>query len=477
MRRRRYLAAASAVSTGLLSGCVSILGESSGPLHVTSVSTSSRTAPLVLKVTVENTTDTPYAGQLVAEIVFSDLDRTETEQKRIVLDGGSTRTFEFAFLFTSAVEGEAYEPDARITDVETVTGGARSNLSVSGPVQSASASGGWPGAYYSNRNTNHNPETAGPTADPSVVWESEVTTPISPGPVVGDDAVFAGPGPTALDRDTAERLWTFRSQRYGLPALADGRLYISTDEAFYAVDAETGEVSWEAAARLGTPVVADGMVFVGYRNVRDTETSLAALDKKTGAEVWVRDDVGNTRAPPAIAGSNVLFPTSTGLVALDRETGKTNWTGRQPIGFAGSVAVAYGVAYVVPPGNDELVARNAADGGYYWSVSLPSSGRAQPAIGHEKVVVPRTDAVVAVDAADGTIEWRVPIDGGGTSVPTIAGELVYVGSENGTLYALDVATGETVFTYDTRAAIRGTTPVAAGQLYLNVDGDRFVVLE
>jgi outer membrane protein assembly factor BamB len=54
-------------------------------------------------------------------------------------------------------------------------------------------------------------------------------------------------------------------------ALANGRLYYSTDLSVQAVDAKTGAPVWafsppNDAVIIGTPAVANGLVFVGARD-------------------------------------------------------------------------------------------------------------------------------------------------------------------------------------------------------------------
>jgi polyvinyl alcohol dehydrogenase (cytochrome) len=49
--------------------------------------------------------------------------------------------------------------------------------------------------------------------------------------------------------------------------------------------------------------------------------------------------------------------------------------------------------------------------------------------------------------------WQVEVGGPISATPVVAGGIAYVGSYDGTFYALDTGTGETVWTYDTGAAV------------------------
>jgi polyvinyl alcohol dehydrogenase (cytochrome) len=63
-------------------------------------------------------------------------------------------------------------------------------------------------------------------------------------------------------------------------------------------------------------------------------------------------------------------------------------------------------------------------------------------------------AISSANVADLSRAWSVDVGGAVTGTPVIAAGLVYVGSYSGTLYALDLATGVTRWTYETGAAVR-----------------------
>src|SRR3954469_17441320 len=50
--------------------------------------------------------------------------------------------------------------------------------------------------------------------------------------------------------------------------------------------------------------------------------------------------------------------------------------------------------------------------------------------------------------------WEVNVDGPVSATPVIAGGVVYAGSYDGRLYALDLKTGASVWTYETIAAVQ-----------------------
>ena len=68
--------------------------------------------------------------------------------------------------------------------------------------------------------------------------------------------------------------------------------------------------------------------------------------------------------------------------------------------------------------------------------------------------------------AFGGVQWRLPTPAPVRSSPTIAGNLLYIGSAGGTLYAIDVKTGDVKWKRDVGSAIMSTPAVANGRVFV-----------
>lgn len=108
---------------------------------------------------------------------------------------------------------------------------------------------------------------------------------------------------------------------------------------------------------------------------------------------------------------------------------------------------------------------------------LSSQSPAEVAEGRGVVLVGGHDRVFhALSVADGTEVWRTEI-GSVSGVPLVVGDLVYVGTDEGTLYALSAATGKQKWKYAQAGSIL-RQPVASGDLILfTSSGDRLVALD
>ena len=155
------------------------------------------------------------------------------------------------------------------------------------------------------------------------------------------------------------------------PAAAGGKIFVAGGgNNLFCIDAATHTAAWSAAlpaAVKSTPVIGDGKVYA------TTAERLYALDASTGAEVW-NASLGGTSSTPAVAGETVIAGSSDGLHAYDAGTGILLWD------FPGAQV---GVSPVVA-GNLVYAATNERTGTVYavdtrtgeevWSYTLEAPG-------------------------------------------------------------------------------------------------------
>ena len=201
-------------------------------------------------------------------------------------------------------------------------------------------------------------------------WHGDASVGIASNIELADGSLFVGTdtGLDAIDAGTGTVRWTYTPPEGGgvhSPAIADGLVYASTDQAGYiAVDEATGKLAWKhdtGTDNVGTAVVADGVTFVGAAD--DPPGHLTALDARTGAVLWSDDEQLHS---PAVADGVAIGGGPIGLVvAHDVQTGKELW--RTPIADkTRPVAIADGVAYVAADTQHKVYALDAATGKELW---------------------------------------------------------------------------------------------------------------
>jgi outer membrane protein assembly factor BamB len=205
-------------------------------------------------------------------------------------------------------------------------------------------------------------------------------------PVVDGGLVFfeSNLGPLAIDLATGRIVWEahFADTMVSIPTISDGRVYVGADpisnsdlsqlsNRLYAFDEQSGREIWTAQldGAAGTPVVADGTVFVSTRY----EFWLSAFDEATGGLRWRVG--GGTSAEafsdPAVADGVVYAghgSTAYGYTVWGYQvsTGLHVWSGQSgQLGFAFQTpAIANGVVYASAAADgDAIYAFQAYTGG------------------------------------------------------------------------------------------------------------------
>jgi outer membrane protein assembly factor BamB len=252
--------------------------------------------------------------------------------------------------------------------------------------------------------------------------------------------------------------------RLSVPAVA-GTLAVSTGPgAVIGFDASTGALLWTVDRARGpiVPPALDPSVgehgIVVYTEGADRKTSaLVAIDPATRDRLW-RTALGDlSRSAPAISDGRVFVGARDHLVyAVDLESGTVAWKARTQGRVDPSVAVAGGRVFAVSEnptsGRAALDAFRADNGKAAWTFSpsrLPS-GATAPTVADGAVYVGFGDGTVrAVDAATGAERWHgaVRADFSPLSSPAYVDGHVYLLDRTGGLYAFDGKTGRRSWDY------------------------------
>ena len=271
-------------------------------------------------------------------------------------------------------------------------------------------------------------------------------------PVVAQGAVFFGSGDGhlyALNAITGELRWKFKTGDvvHASPAYADGVLYVgSWDAKLYAVDAATGRELWQYQAGVdpllhnqvgfqSSAAVADGVVYVGGR-----DSKLHAVDARTGRGLWqFATGMSWVVSSPAVSRGRVIFGTSDSslLHMLDAKSGAPLLQQQDKAYMFSSPTVA-GDVVLIGVLNGTLQARDFHSGELLWSfrteASLANRGWALTADGrfNSALLYPsgwREATAVGAARQDGV--------GSIYSTPLIVGGVIFIGSADGRLYALE----------------------------------------
>lgn len=333
---------------------------------------------------------------------------------------------------------------------------------------------------------------AGTTTFHQVKWQFHAKAQILSSPAVAGNTVYFGSNDHrlyAVDLATGEKKWEFKTDGrvQSSPAVANGLVFfLSYDSNFYALDATTGALKWkfktagerrfvakhlhgiEPASEavpdpfdlyLSSPVLADRTVFFG-----SGDSNVYALDAASGSLKWKFKTGDVVHASPAFANGTLYIGSwDTHLYALDAATGKEKWrfkTGEDheiynQTGLQASPAVADGVVYFGCR-DSKFYAVDEKYGKQLWAYSNKGSWVINSAAikdGRVYFATSDTGLLRALDAKTGAEIFTLDFNHWPMfSSPAIAGNMMYLGSHQGRLLAIDLTTQKAAWYFESDAA-------------------------
>ena len=262
------------------------------------------------------------------------------------------------------------------------------------------------------------------------------------------------------------------------PKVADGNIYVAERRgrvaAFRAAD---GNRVWQTdtdSQIAGGPGVGEGLVMVGT-----SEGRVIALNETDGKPVWQAQVSSEVLAAPKAADGVVIVHTGDGNVTgLNAKTGKKLWIydRTEPLlTLRGtSPPLLYKDMAIIGLDNGRLVALESSTGKVIWEtlIAVPR-GRtdlermvdidAQPLlVGDTVYVVSYQGRLAAVTADSGQILWSRDISSyAGINVDD---RMVYLTDSGGLVWAIDRATGASVWKQDKLQARASSAPAPVGEV-------------
>ena len=209
---------------------------------------------------------------------------------------------------------------------------------------------------------------------------------------------------------------------FGIPVVADGRgHYVITP----ALDLDLRFADNRLTGTFGKGKLPVRFQRGGEFPPRPVEERLPAAP----ALLWQYDMGGGTWAPPVVAEGVVFVGTSAGLFhAVRASDGAAVWSWKGENGIDARAVVGNDTVYVVDTGTN-LVALDRARGSLRW-------------------IAPLHDQRIA-----GTKPPDNPTFNHRAATPLLVGDVIYCGSSDGGLYAIDAATGAKLWRHDAKAPV------------------------
>lgn len=286
-------------------------------------------------------------------------------------------------------------------------------------------------------------------------------------------------GAVCLDRATGKQLWQttlfekekpepvhwLNSWATPTPVAEPGRLYCDFGAFGTAcLDAESGKILWTRTLPVdhqvgpgSSPAVYENLLIL-VRDGRDAQY-LAALDKRTGEEVWRTDrppiagdrtDMKKSFSTPLIftadGQTQMVVPCAHWVISYDPKSGKELWRARHGEGFSLAARPLFGNGLV-----------------YICTGCISKQWLAVRVDGHG-------------DVTETHIAWRVKGTVPSMATPILVGKELFAATDDGIACCLDALSGEILWRQRLGGSFLASPVLAAGRLYfVNREGKATVI--
>lgn len=330
--------------------------------------------------------------------------------------------------------------------------------------------------------------------DVQVVWEQKTGYTIASTPAVWEDYIVVGNSSgfvLCLSAKDGSEHWRYKTGAavYSTPDISDGKVVIgSTDKNIYCLDVKTGKLAWKITT--GAPVVAAATIEKGIVYIGGSDGIFRALDLQTGKKMWEYAGVsGFVETKPLLYEGNVIFGAwDTYLYSLNKSDGTLNW--KWSNGNAGTLlspaavwpVAADGKIFIAAP-DRFMTAVDAVTGKTLWRTKRYQVRETVGISGDGKRIFARcmTDTVVAFSASASSMEtdWVTDCKYGydiDPSMPVEKEGVVFFGTKNGLVYALDGSSGNILWRHRVGETIVHTPVPLGNNRVLVADQDGRVML-
>ena len=301
-------------------------------------------------------------------------------------------------------------------------------------------------------------------------WTFTAGSWIESSPTVANGVVYFGSNDGylyAVDALTGDKLWDFQT-KYAIkssPAVVGDTVYFGGDDYFvYAVDAKTGNKKWDFQTNgyvISSPVISDGILYVG-----SMDNACYALNADSG-RFRLKMRVKEVVSSPAVKDNIVYFTSERYLYAMDGKA--RNWPLEEEFRPWWIQFWVFGLAPPPPPVS-----------GVLWGIKLTSTFSAvsntTPVIDDTILYTTGGSKVLKVDLTTKEFIWTYQTGGTIRSSPALANGVIYVGSNDGKLYAINAQDGKPLWNFQTGDQITSSPTYADGVVYVtSLDGTIYAI--
>lgn len=323
-----------------------------------------------------------------------------------------------------------------------------------------------------------------------VKWVFNTDYTITSAPVLSDQKIFVTSGSKyayCLQLSTGKVLWQFKTDGaiYGSPDVSNDKvIFGSNDQNIYCVNSLNGKLIWKYQTKA--PIVAVPTIYKNAVYIGGGDGKFRAIDLTTGKLIWEYNGIGEfVETKPLIYNDKVIFGAwDSYLYALNINNGSLAWKWQGTKGFLYSPAACWPVAsngkiFIIAP--DRIItAINSETGETIWrsnahqareSIGISEDGKYVYAKGmNDSLFVFSAELNEAKIVKTIDCKFGYDID---PSMPQEKDGVVYFGTKNGLVVAIDKQKLDVQWKYKTGVSVVNTVaPIDDHHIVItNMDGE------
>jgi outer membrane protein assembly factor BamB len=282
--------------------------------------------------------------------------------------------------------------------------------------------------------------------------------------------------------DSLKLLWTYEAgdSIESSAAIIGGTVYVGSQKGeLVALNLQNGAVYWkytiDSPIGESSPAYSNGVVYFG-----DLSGWFHAVNARDGKKIWAFKTGTEIKSSPVVIGDRVLIGSyDENLYCLKTSDGSVSWKFKTNGPVHSTPGIAEGLAFIA--GCDEVFrAIRISDGKEVFSVSSGSYTGASPALRLGSAFYGTFDnEVLSVNLKQHQIVWRYehpqrkfPF----YSSAAVTADRVVIGGRDKLVHGLTVA-GKGVWTFATRARVESSPAISGGKVYVGSNDGKFYVLD
>ncbi len=275
--------------------------------------------------------------------------------------------------------------------------------------------------------------------------------------------------------DGIRALWQFQCEDEvrGSPYYHDGFVYFgSYDNYLYALNAKSGDLQWKYKTDGGIvsrPIVCEDNLIFGSEDHR-----LHAILLRNGKVNWTYYAQGPIRSSPHVAEGYIFIGADDGFLhVVNASTGRLAWKADCGSKIRSTPTSGDGLVYAGTESGD-FVCLNFT-GAVKWKFRAKRAVTSSPAISQDVVYFGSFDATLyALNSINGWVNWKLWLNKPILSSPAIRDNLLYIGSSDGMIYCIDINSNKEVWHFATQNQVSSSPLVSKDGLYCgSVDGNLY----